>query len=133
MLILLMPQPTNSTEPTGGVMFPKHMLKISITPNWMLDIPRLSAIGRKIGVKIRIAGVISINIPTTIRIMFISRKITYLLVDTDIMAELMAAGIPEYAITKDMAEEAEIKNRIMPLVQALFTRIFIKDFTVRLL
>lgn len=133
MLILLMPQPTNSTEPTGGVMFPKHMLKISITPNWMLDIPRLSAIGRKIGVKIRIAGVISINIPTTIRIMFISRKITYLLVDTDIMAELMAAGIPEYAITKDMAEEAEIKNRIMPLVQALFTRIFIKDFMVRLL
>ena len=114
-------------------MFPKHMLKISITPNWMLDIPRLSAIGRKIGVKIRIAGVISINIPTTIRIMFISRKITYLLVDTDIMAELMAAGIPEYAITKDMAEEAEIKNRIMPLVQALFTRIFIKDFMVRLL
>ena len=133
MLILLMPQPTNSTEPTGGVMFPKHMLKISITPNWMLDIPRLSAIGRKIGVKIRIAGVISINIPTTIRIMFISRKITYLLVDTDIMAELMAAGIPEYAITKDMAEEAEIKNRIMPLVQALFTRIYIKDFMVRLL
>lgn len=133
MLILLMPQPTNSTEPTGGVMFPKHMLKISITPNWMLDIPRLSAIGRKIGVKIRIAGVISINIPTTIRIMFISRKITYLLVDTDIMAELMAAGIPEYAITKDMAEEAEIKNRIMPLVQALFTKIFIKDFMVRLL
>ena len=133
MLILLMPQPTNSTEPTGGVMFPKHMLKISITPNWMLDIPRLSAIGRKIGVKIRIAGVISINIPTTIRIMFISRKITYWWVDTDLMAELMAAGIPEYAITKDMAEEAEIKNRIMPLVQALFTKIFIKDFMVRLL
>lgn len=133
MLILLMPQPTNNTEPTGGVMLPKHMLKISITPNWILDIPRLSAIGRKIGVKIRIAGVISINIPTTIRITFINRKITYLLVDTDMIAELMAAGIPEYAITKDMADEAEIKNRIIPLVQALFTRIFIKDFMVRLL
>lgn len=99
----------------------------------MLDMPRLSAIGRKMGVKIRIAGVISINIPTISRIMFIKRKITYLFVDTDIMAELIAAGIPEYAITKDMAEEAEIRNRIMPLVQALLTRIFIKDCTVRLL
>ena len=99
----------------------------------MLDMPRLSAIGRKMGVKIRIAGVISINIPTISRIMFIKRKITYLFVDTDIMAELIAAGIPEYAITKDMAEEAEIRNRIMPLVQALLTRIFMKDFTVSLL
>ena len=99
----------------------------------MLDMPRLSAIGRKMGVKIRIAGVISINMPTISRIMFIKRRITYLFVDTDIMAELIAAGIPEYAITKDMAEEAEIRNRIMPLVHALLTRIFMKDFTVRLL
>ncbi len=99
----------------------------------MLDIPRLSAIGRKMGVKIRIAGVISMNMPTTIRITFISRKITYLLEDTDMIAELIAAGIPEYAITKDIAEEAEIKNRMMPLVHALLTRIFIKDFMVRLL
>ena len=132
-LILLMPQPTKSTDPTGGVMLPKHILKISITPNWILDIPRLSAIGRKIGVKIKIAGVISINIPTIRRITFISRKITYGFSDTDIIAVLIAAGIPEYAITKDIAEEAEIKNRMMPLVHALFTRIFINDFTVMLL
>ena len=98
-----------------------------------MDIPRLSAIGRKIGVKIKIAGVISINIPTIRRITFISRKITYGFSDTDIIAVLIAAGIPEYAITKDIAEEAEIKNRMMPLVHALFTRIFINDFTVMLL
>ena len=47
---------------------------------------------------------ISINIPTTIRIMFISSRITYLLVEMDMMPSLMAAGIPEYAMTKDMAE-----------------------------
>ena len=45
-------------------MFPRHILKISITPNWISVMPRLWAIGRKIGVKIRIAGVMSINIPT---------------------------------------------------------------------
>ena len=132
MLILLIPQPTNRTEPTGGVMFPRHMLKISITPNWISLIPRLCAIGRKIGVKIRIAGVISMNMPTTIRITFIRKKITYLLVEMDIIPLEIAAGIPEYAITKDMAEEAEIRNRMMPLVQALLTKIFMKDFTVML-
>ena len=132
MLILLIPQPTNRTEPTGGVMFPRHMLKISITPNWISLIPRLCAIGRKIGVKIRIAGVISMNMPTTIRITFIRKKITYLLVEMDMIPLEIAAGIPEYAITKDMAEEAEIRNRMMPLVQALLTKIFMKDFTVML-
>ena len=48
----------------------------------------------------------------------------------DIIPVEIAAGIPEYAITKDIAEDAEIRNRIIPLVQALLTRIFIKDFTV---
>ena len=81
MLILLIPQPTKRTDPTGGVIFPIHILKISITPNWISLIPRLCAIGRKIGVKIRIAGVISMNMPTTIRITFIRKKITYLLVE----------------------------------------------------
>ena len=113
-------------------MFPRHILKISITPNWISVIPRLCAIGRKIGVKIRIAGVMSMNIPTTMRMMFISRKITYLFVEMDMRPVEMAAGIPEYAMTKDMAEDAEIKNRMIPLVQALFTRIFVKDFTVML-
>ena len=42
-------------------MFPRHILKISITPNWISVIPRLCAIGRKIGVKIRIAGVMSMK------------------------------------------------------------------------
>ena len=133
MLISLIPQPTKSTEPTGGVIFPIHMLKISITPNWISVIPRLWAIGRKIGVKIRIAGVMSINIPTTSRMIFIKKKITNLLEDTDKSASLITAGIPEYAITKDIAEEAEIRNKIIPLVQALLTRIFIKEFTVILL
>ena len=108
------------------------MLKISITPNWISLIPRLCAIGRKIGVKIRIAGVISMNMPTTIRITFIRRKITYLLVEMDMIPLEIAAGIPEYAITMDMAEEAEIRNRMMPLVQALLTKLFMKDFTVML-
>lgn len=133
MLILLIPQPTNKTEPTGGVMFPKHMLNISITPNWMSLMPRLCAMGRKIGVNIRMAGVMSMNIPTTIRMTFINKKMIILLDEMDMMPSLIAAGIPEYAMTNDIAEEAEIKNRMMPLVHALFTNIFMNDFKVMLL
>ena len=48
---------------------------------------------QKIGVKIRIAGVISMNMPTTIRITFIRKKITYLLVEMDIIPLEIAAGI----------------------------------------
>jgi hypothetical protein len=89
------PQPTNNTEPTGGVILPRHILNISITPNWISVIPKLCAIGRKIGVNISIAGVISINIPTTRSIIFINKNITTLLVEILNNPLLMAAGIPE--------------------------------------
>ena len=129
----LMAAAMNRLEPKGGVQKPMARATVITTPKWMGSIPMEVTMGRKMGVKIKIAGVISINIPTTIRITFISRNTTYLLVEIDIIPALIAAGIPEYAITKDMAEEAEIKNKIMPLVHALLTKIFIKDFTVRLL
>ena len=90
-----MPQPTNRTEPTGGVMLPRHMLKMSITPNWISVMPKLVAMGRKIGVKIRMAGVISMNMPITSRMMFISRKMMYLLLVRLIRPLEMAAGMPE--------------------------------------
>ena len=89
--------------------------------------------GRKIGVKIRMAGVISINIPMTSRMMFISRKMMYLLSVRLIRPLEMAAGMPEYAITKDIAEEAEIRNRMMPLVLAEFNRISRKPLKSMLL
>ena len=73
---------------------PRHMLKISMTPNCTLLIPSLVAIGRKIGVKIRMAGVISINIPTTRRMIFMSKKITYLLEVSPMSPEEIAWGIP---------------------------------------
>ena len=46
----------------------------------------------------------------------------------DIKPLLIAAGIPEYAMTHDIAEEAEIRNRMIPLVAALFSKIFINNF-----
>ena len=51
----------------------------------------------------------------------------------DIKPLLIAAGIPEYAMTHDIAEEAEIRNRMIPLVAALFSKIFINNFISMLL
>ena len=58
------PTPTKRTEPTGGVQRPMHKFKTSIIPNCIGSIPILSTIGRKIGVNIKTAGVISMKIPT---------------------------------------------------------------------
>ena len=95
--------------------------------------PKLVAMGRKIGVKIRMAGVMSMNIPMTSRMMFISRKMMYLLSVRLIRPLEMAAGMPEYAMTKDIAEEAEIRNRMMPLVLAEFSRMLRKPLKSMLL
>ena len=43
---------------------PIHRLKIIMIPKWIVVIPSAVHTGRKIGVKIRQAGVISINVPT---------------------------------------------------------------------
>jgi len=71
--------PTNSVVPTGGVIVPIHRLKIIMIPKWIVFIPSAVHTGRKIGVKIRQAGVISMNVPTTRRMTLIRRKMTYLL------------------------------------------------------
>ena len=74
-------QPVNRIGPTGGVIVPMHRLNTIMIPKWMGCMPKLVQIGRKIGVNISIAGVISINIPTTRSIIFINKNITTLLVE----------------------------------------------------
>ena len=52
-----------------------HRLSTMMMPKCRGEIPRLCAMGKKIGVKIRTAGVISIKIPTSSKIKLISSKI----------------------------------------------------------
>ena len=114
-------------------MVPMHMLKIMTTPNCMALIPKLCAMGRKIGVKIKMAGVMSMNVPMTSRMMFMSMNMIILLFVTDSRASEIAAGIPEYAMTQLIALDAEIRNRMIPLVFALSSRMSMKSLTVMLL
>ena len=70
------PQPTNRQEPTGGVTEPIPRFIISISPKCTGLIPTLVAIGRKIGVKIRQAGVISMKVPMISSRMLTMNRIT---------------------------------------------------------
>ena len=78
-LVLATPTPTNSIDPTGGVHNPMHKFKTNMIPKWTGSIPNVVTTGKKIGVKIKTAGVISINIPTINKIKLIISKIIILL------------------------------------------------------
>ena len=58
-------QPTKRQVPTGGVHRPMHRLAIMRMPKCTGCIPNPMTTGKNIGVKMRTAGVMSINVPTT--------------------------------------------------------------------
>jgi hypothetical protein len=71
-----MAQPTNCTVPTGGVFRPSAQLISITTPNCSGSMPNCIAMGRKIGVQIRIVGAMSRKVPSTNSSTLIIRKIT---------------------------------------------------------
>gem|GEM_PF-4949298 len=56
---------TNCTGPSGGVLRPIPRLRIMITPKCTGSMPKLLAIGRKMGVVMMISGPISMKVPST--------------------------------------------------------------------
>ena len=109
-------QPENRDEPTGGVMLPTPRFMTIMMPKWMGSMPKLVTTGRKIGAKIRTAGVISINMPATSSSRLISSRMTYLLSDTLSSASPMAFGRPVKDRTKDMTADAAMRNMITAVV-----------------
>ena len=78
-LVLAIPIPTNKTDPTGGVHKPIQRFSTMMIPNWIGSIPKDLTTGRKIGVKIKTAGVMSIKTPTKRRSKFMIIRMTTLL------------------------------------------------------
>ena len=116
--------------PTGGVIVPIHKLNTSIIPNCIAVIPIKSLVttGRNIGVNINIAGVISINVPTTKSITLIISKITILLLLIPSKAFEIAAGIPVNAKIHAIILETPIRKTMIPVVSALSLNILYKSF-----
>ena len=106
-------QPVNKIAPTGGVIHPIHRLKVIITPKCTGFIPKLSAIGRNIGVKIKMAGVGSINVPKISKMIFIRNKIIIGLSEKPRIESAIRLGILVNAKIHDMIEERPIKKTMI--------------------
>ena len=87
------PHPRNKTLPTGGVHNPIHRFRTITIPKWIGLTPNLIATGRKIGVNINTAGVMSIKVPTTNRIELMISRITIGFAETEIRDALKFWGI----------------------------------------
>ena len=115
-LVLATLTPTNKIEPTGGVQSPIHKFKTKIIPKWTGSIPIEVTTGKKIGVKIKTAGVMSIKIPTNNKIILITSNMIILLSLSPIKRELISWGIFSNDITQDMHIEAPIKSKTIAVV-----------------
>ena len=95
-----------------------------MTPKWIGLIPKLCTIGRKIGVKIKSAGAISINVPTIRRKILRISRITYLLLEIPRTSLLIAAGSPVKDITNDNTEDAPMISITIVVITAASTSSF---------
>ena len=115
--------PTKSTFPTGGVMTPSERFITTMAPKWTGSTPNSVTIGRKIGTKMRIAGVGSMNVPTSSRmtIMMTSTKVP-LSVNPRTRSE-MRSGIRAKDMTNDSAVETATSSMTIAVVRPASMRI----------
>ena len=83
--------------------------------------------GRKIGVKISTAGVISINVPTTSKVIFIKRSTNKGFLTDSKRKPVNDWGMDSNENNQDMAMDVEIKNITMAVVLALRSKIGLKS------
>ena len=122
-LVFAMAQVMNNTAPTGGEHNPIDRLSTSMIPNCNSLMPNCMATGKKIGVKIRTAGVISKNAPTTISSKLISSKIRNGLSLTVSNALLRVCGMFSKESSHDIAVDAAMSSITMAVVSAAFNMI----------
>src|SRR5690606_24769534 len=116
MVVLAIPTPTKSTEPTGGVQSPIQRLSTITMPNCMGSIPSSVTIGRKMGVNMSTAGVMSIKMPTNNNNKLIINKITIGLSLKPNNTSLIPCGMFSKDITQDMLMDAPISNMTIAVV-----------------
>ena len=106
------------TAPTGGVKSPIPQLRTTMIPNWIGSIPQVLAIGRRIGVAIKMIGAISMIHPKTRRIRF-KRRIKIILFEVrDVIAFAAISGIWRYV--RQYPKTADVAIRIRT-IESVFT------------
>ena len=110
------PHPANKTVPTGGVHSPMHRLRTMMIPKWSGSMPRPTATGRKMGVKMRIAGVMSMNVPTTSSTRLMRSSNTMGLSVSPIMPSATPCGIRSNESTHERAIEVATRSMTTAVV-----------------
>ena len=117
-----MPAPTKRIVPTGGVHRPMHKFNTITIPKCTGSIPNCVTTGKNMGVKMRMAGVMSMKVPTINSVRLMSRKIRNGLLTVSNKKPVINCGIRSKENNQDMAIEVQIKNMTMAVVLALFKR-----------
>lgn len=86
------PVATNKLAPKGGVQKPIAKLTVIMTPKWTGSIPIPWTIGSKIGVRMIMEAIVSMNIPTIRSIIFISNSMINGFSDTEVIMLATSTG-----------------------------------------
>src|ERR1700710_1697039 len=121
MLMLETPQTTLSTTPTGGVIRPMALLMMNNTPKYTGSIPAVLMIGIRIGVRIRIVGVMSSAVPTMTTMIMIANIKSVLLPMKGFSRSTIWAEISDTVISQDDTSAAATRNITMLVVSAAET------------
>lgn len=121
--IFATPAPTKRMVPTGGVHKPIQRFNTMIIPKWTGSIPKVETTGKKMGVKIKTAGVISIKVPTTNSVILINKKIRNGLLTVSNKKPVINWGMLSKENNHDMVIDVQIKNMTIAVVLALFNNI----------
>ena len=104
--------------PTGGVIRPKDSVMTRNTVKNSGDTPTAWQAGRRIGTRIKIAAVASINIPTTIRNAYRTNRMTIRLSEIPAIPCATLDGSPSISNNTDAGFAAMATNRIVPVDRA---------------
>lgn len=119
--------------PTGGVISPKDNVITKNTTKNNGDTPTACTAGNKIGTKIKIAAVASINIPTTIKNAYNTNIMIIRLSDIPVIIFATFDGSPSNSKSKEAGFAAIATNKIVPVDLAFLQIILGISFHVKFL
>lgn len=113
------PLATNRFTPSGGVQNPIAKLTVKMTPNKIGSIPNANATGKRIGVRIIIDEMVSMNMPTKSKNRFITNSTTIGLSENAVSQLARSTGIRSIVIKRPNVVAMITRTNTVPEVKAL--------------
>ena len=111
--ILVMPEATKRLMPMGGVTMPIARLQVMMMPKWTGSTPRATAIGTIIGVRIMMFGMLSMIMPQTSMMRFMTSRMMILLSEIPRTDALIVCGKRSIVRHLAKADAAAMTKRML--------------------